>query len=367
MSVEPDQTVTEGKTGRITAWSRLVKAFSLLIWSLIGFIVLGYLGYYFFVKGPGSHYIKTTKPTAPRQGVLPPVKGELDKAVMEALDNARSQARQYALVQLDEWDKELRRRVDTDFLGWYFGYWNTQVRGAKALLDGIVNWVDSDQPTAQEKLTETFQREFTIRVLRPQTSQLQLERIQRDTLVAFLNNFRQSLDEIPKKYNIAAPDWEAYINSVSQQSALVESGRQVPITLKAIYAVGIGGTVALAAKILPSLKAGLGVGAKMGGKMAGKAGASIAAKTGGKIAGKLGGEFLGPIVGVGIIVWDVWDHHNTVKENRPLLRENIHSFLDEMKLAVLDDPATGVMSPVYQIEEQLRNSLAASQDGHRTF
>jgi len=366
VGVEPDQVDNAEKSGRITAWSRLVKALSLLIWSIIGFIILGYLGYYFFVKGPGSHDGQSVKPAAPRQGALPPLKGELDKAVMEALENAQSQARKYALVQLDEWDKELRRRVDTDFLEWYFGYWNTQVRGAKALLDGVVNWVDSDQPTAQEKLTETFQREFTVRVLRPKTSQLQLERIQRETLVAFLNNFRQSLDEIPKKYNIAAPDWDMYINSVSQQSSLVEPGRQVPITLKAIYAAGVGGTVALAVKILPSLKTGLGIGAKMGGKMAGKAGASIAAKTGGKIAGKLGGEFLGPIVGVGIIVWDVWDHHNTVKENRPLLKENIYSFLDEMKLAVLDDPATGVMSPVYQIEEQLRNSLAASQAGHRS-
>ncbi len=61
---------------------------------------------------------------------------------------------------------------------------------------------------------------------------------------------------------------------------------------------------------------------------------------------KARGRISGSIVGVGIIAWDVWDHYSTVKENKPLLRENIFAFLDEMKLAVLDDPGTGVMSPV---------------------
>ncbi len=44
------------------------------------------------------------------------------------------------------------------------------------------------------------------------------------------------------------------------------------------------------------------------------------------------------------------------QRKQTVLRENIFAFLDEMKLAVLDDPGTGVMSPEYQIEDQLKNS-----------
>lgn len=351
------------KSSRITAWSRLVRSFSLLIWSLIGFIILAYGGYYLFVQKAGPDGKAAAVRTAPKQASLPPIHAELDRAVARALESARVEARKYAESQLDQWDSELRHRVDADFLNWYFGYWNTQVRGAKALIDGIANWIDSDLPSAQEKLTEEFQRQFTVRVLQPKTSQLQLERIQRETLVKFLSHFGKALDEIPKKYNIAAPDWEKYINDVSEQSALVEGGRHVSITLKTIYAASAGGSLMLASKVLASFKGGIssGVAGKMAGKMTGKVGAKIAAKTGGKVAAKLGGEFLGPIVGIGIIGWDVWDHYSTVKDNRPILRDNIFRFLDEMKLAVLDDPANGVMSPVYQTEERLKKSLADAQ------
>lgn len=349
-----------GKTGRITAWGRLIRALGLLIWSIIGFIILAYGGYYLFIKDSRTADHSPAARAVPKEGRLPPIYGELDKAVADALEEARVEARNYALAQLNEWEGELRLRVDNDFLEWYFSYWNTQVRGAKALADGVKNWVDSGQPSAQERMTEEFQKEFTVRVLQPKTSQLQLERIQRETLVRFLSHFRQALDEIPKKYSIAAPAWERYINDVSEQSALIEPGRKVPVTLKTVYAASAGGTLLLASKILTAFKGGIsaGVATKLAGKMAGQAGAKIAAKTGGKVAGKLGGEFLGPIVGVGIIVWDIWDHYDTVKENKPLLRENIMRFLDEMKLAVLDDPASGVMSPVYQIEQPLKEALA---------
>lgn len=357
----PPEPTRPDKVGSVTALTRLIRATSMLVWSLVGFIILACGGYYLFIQGASKERSVPAVKTTSRETGLPPIYGELDRAVAQALEQARLEARRYALSQLDQWEAELQRRVDSDFLTWYFGYWNTQIRGAKALMDGARHWVDSDQPTAQEKLTEEFQRQFTIRVLQPQTSQLQLERIQRETLVKFLSHFRKALDEIPKKYRIATPDWEKYLHDVSAQSSLVEAGRQVPITLKTIYAASIGGTLVLASKVLTSLSGGIsgGVAAKMAGKAAGKAGSTIAAKTGAKVAGKLGGEFLGPIVGIGIIVWDVWDHYNTVSENKPLLRESIARFLDEMKMAIVDDPINGVMAPVYQLEDQLKDSLAA--------
>ncbi len=364
MHTESNRTDKPERSSRVAAWSRLVRAVSMLIWSIIGFIILAYGGYYFFVKDLRKDEQLPSAPRFSKERSLPPLYGELDKAVVHALEQARLEARKYADSQLSEWELELQQRVDSNFLGWYFGYWNTQIRGAKALLNGAKHWVDSDQPTAQEKLTQEFQKEFTIRVLQPKTSQLQLERVQRETLVKFLSHFKKSLDEIPKTYRVAAPDWERYIHDVSEQSSLVEAGRQVPITLKTIYAASLGGTVVIASKILASLTGGIseGVATTMAGKIAGKAGAKIAAKTGAKVAGKLGSEFLGPIVGVGIIVWDVWDHYNTVTENKPLLRTSLIRFLDEMKLSVLDDPVHGVMAPVYQMEERLKNSLHLSPD-----
>ncbi|MBC6480851.1 MAG: hypothetical protein GDA56_26810 [Hormoscilla sp. GM7CHS1pb] len=60
-------------------------------------------------------------------------------------------------------------------------------------------------------------------------------------------------------------------------------------------------------------------------KLSGKAGAKIASKTGATLAGKIGSQLLDPIVGIGIIIWDVWDYHNTVKVDRPILHNNVLS------------------------------------------
>jgi hypothetical protein len=66
---------------------------------------------------------------------------------------------------------------------------------------------------------------------------------------------------------------------------------------------------------------------------------------------------LGPIIGVGVIIWDIWDHHGTKTVNRPILRKGLFDYLDEMGQDILEDPRTGVMGAVYEIEGNLRDSL----------
>jgi hypothetical protein len=351
------------KANRLATITQFIKATSLLIWSVVAFIIVAGLGYHFFLsEHTGPSGVQPKKVAKEKSKPVPHVYSELDKAVEEALDQARAEARDFASSQLDKWDKELRERVDNDFLPWYFSYWNTQIRGAKAIYYGAIHWADSDWPSAAEKNTEEFQLQFTNRVLQPHTSQKQLERIQAATLERYLQSLRSLVADIPKRYNVSAADWENYISEISQQSSVIEGGRNVPITLKALYASTAAGTVLLAGKIIGAFegKALAGIGSKLGGKIAAKATAKLAAKTGGKVAAKVGGKFLGPIVGVGIIIWDVWDHASTVEENKPILRQSIYSYLDEMKLSLLDDSETGVMSPIDQMEQQFRKSLEAA-------
>jgi len=351
------------KTSRLPAIIQLIKATSLFIWSVVALIIIAGLGYHFFLSEPsGVGVAQPKKLIKEKSKPVPPLYNELDRAVEEALVKSRAEAREYALSQLDKWDKDLRERVDSDFLPWYFSYWNTQVRGVKAIYYGAIHWVDSDKPSAAEKHTEEFQLQFTTRVLQPHTSQKQLERIQSASLELYLNSLRTLVADIPKRYKVSAADWDNYLSEISHQSSVIEGGRNVPITLKALYASTAAGTVLLAGKILGAFegKALAGIGSKLGGKIAAKATAKLAAKTGGKVAAKVGGKFLGPIVGVGVIVWDVWDHASTVEENKPLLRQSIYSYLDEMKLSLLDDPETGVMSVINQIEQQFRKGLEAA-------
>jgi len=76
----------------------------------------------------------------------------------------------------------------------------------------------------------------------------------------------------------------------------------------------------------------------------------MAAKTGSAVAAKLGAELLDPIVGVGIIIWDLWDYNHTVAVEKPILRDAIYDYLQQVKLSLLNNPENGIMSSINQVE-----------------
>ncbi len=354
------------RSGRVEAWGYLIRSLGKLIWALVGVVILAAAGYYFFVKDGGPPKISDSSRAKQEVKPIQPPVTIMDQAVADALRTARSKAEALARTELSKWERELKRRVDDNFLDWYFGYWGNQVRGLKALKDGLFHWFDSDQPTAVEELTEEFQRQFAARVLQPGTSRLELEGIQQRTVNRFAAVLSRSLQETPKNYKVSRAEWEQYLDDISQQSTLVESGRQVPVTLKAFYGVTAGGAFALTGKIIGGFgKVSTSVGMKTTGRMVATTVGKIAAKTGAKVAGKVGGEFLGPIIGIGILFWDFWDHHSTVEENRPILRKSIFTYLDRMTTSLLEDPVHGVMAPVYRFEEQIAESVNSARERRR--
>ncbi|MFQ5631033.1 MAG: hypothetical protein ACE5I1_19855, partial [bacterium] len=67
--------------------------------------------------------------------------------------------------------------------------------------------------------------------------------------------------------------------------------------------------------------------------------------------------FLGPIIGMGIIIWDAIDHEQTRAESEPILRENIHYYLLEVKDLLLHDTENGVMAVIHEIESGILVSM----------
>ena len=102
------------------------------------------------------------------------------------------------------------------------------------------------------------------------------------------------------------------------------------------------------------------IGGKVAAKLAGKAAAKMAAKTGGKVAAEAGGKMLGPIIGIGIMIWDVYDHYKTRQINEPILRENLYEYVDLMTNELLNSPESGVMAAIYQLEKSITDSIYAS-------
>ena len=280
---------------------------------------------------------------------------EVDKAIARAITDTRKSTEIYAAQQIDEWTAGLMSRVDNDFLEWYFSYWQQQVIGLKALGYWIIDtkWIErfiGEQPDTAERITEVIQDEFAKRVLRPEIAELEMERIVRDTANYYTAQLRDNLNEVPSSYMIPQADWDKYITGIAITTHGADGDREIPVSLKALTASGAGGAVVLAGK----MKALVGkLSGKVMAKSAGKAASKMAAKTGGKVAAKAGGKFLGLIVGVGVLVWDVWDHHQTEKDNRPILRQAMADYFKELKDILMNDPEAGLMVTFNDLEGQI--------------
>jgi len=328
-----------------------------LVWIAIVVVVLAAVGRYLISREDlWSGHETPARRSAERPVVEVVAWNEVDAAIADAVKRARESTEAHASEQMDVWTGQLMGRIDDDFLEWYFGYWTQQILGLEGLWQHGVHYFFESQPTAAERMTEEIQAEFARRVLRPQVAELELERIVRSTADHFVARLRENLAAVPATYKIPVVEWDRYLEGFALTTSSTEGGRETPLTLKALVASTGGGAVLLAAKLNVLLGKLSG---KVIAKSAGAAASKLAAATGAKVAAKAGGKFLGPIVGVGILVWDVWDHQATEAENRPILRKALQDYLAELKDILLHDPESGIVTTFVDMEKQLLSTAAA--------
>ncbi len=323
-----------------------------LVWAAVLLVILASAGRWFWAQ-------QAQPPHPPKESmVVQPVDWRgVDAAVVDVVQQAKAAARAHAEQGLAQWRAQLVTRIDDDFLEWYFSYWTQQRLGLEGLVATGMHWVSESQADAAEAITATIQSEFANRVLRPPVSQLYLERLARESLDRYVAVLREGLAPLPERYQLPQGEWERYLSGIAVLTHSVDGNRQVDLSLKALTASGVAGSLILAKALGPALA---GLGTKVSANMASKGAAVLAAKSGAKVAASSGGKLLGPIVGLGILVWDLWDHHQTREIQRPLLRAALLDYLDEMNHTLLDDPQAGVMGVVYQIEQAIHGSLGVA-------
>ncbi|NMG18549.1 hypothetical protein [Brasilonema bromeliae] len=351
------------KTERITAWSDFIKSMTPFIWAVVIIIVLIPLLGKALITGssPGKLADSGQNPSQEVSIVVPQIPKDIDQALVTALKNAHSQAESFASEQLDNWVDELMTRVDESFFDWYFNYFNQKKMELSApftwLYSAVTHWTNKNKPSpgqaVAEKLTEDFQVEFAKRVLRPKVAQLEFEKITTDSINLYVTELSKNISNIQSSYKIPQGDWERYLGDIAVTINDME-GNISHLSLKVLSG---GSTYLLAKAMIPTVTK---VGSKIAVSFAGKAGAKMAAKTGGVVAGKIGAQLLDPIVGIGIIIWDVWDYNHTVAVEKPRLREAIYDYLKEVKFSLLENPENGIMVAINQVENGILKSIKSS-------
>jgi hypothetical protein len=351
------------KTQRITAWSDFIKSITPFIWAVVIIIVIIPLLGKALITGssPGKLEDSVKSPSQEVSVVVPQIPKDIDQALVTALKNAHSQAESFASEQLDNWVDELMTRVDESFFDWYFNYFNQKKMELSApftwFYSAVTHWTNKNKPSpgqaVAEKLTEDFQIEFAKRVLRPKIAQLEFEKITTDSINLYVTELSQNISNIQSSYKIPQGDWERYLGDIAVTINDME-GNLSNLSLKVLTG---GSTYLLAKAMIPTVTK---VGSKIAVSFAGKAGAKMAAKTGGVVAGKIGAQLLDPIVGIGIIIWDIWDYNHTVAVEKPRLREAIYDYLKQVKFSLLENPENGILVAIHQVENGILKSIKIS-------
>ena len=288
---------------------------------------------------------------------------QIDRDLIAALRIAYNSTEEFAAAELDNWVDDLMQKVDQKFLNWYFSYWNQKKQEFGIPFAWLAFKLDSplkiirkeDEKSLnaseilQKRLIDDFQKQFTKRVLDEEAKNdlIKLtERIGRN----YASALGMKLASIKYAYNLSDAEWEKYLNDLS---TLVYDTGNSRNSLEIDSAVANLGN-----KLLIISTA---VGTKLAVNFAAKAAAKIIGKASGAIAAKIGAQLVDPLLAVGVLIWDVWDYDNVVKKSRPVLRQNILDYLEEVKLSILYSPENSIMAAIEEVENKIITGLESRQ------
>ncbi len=271
---------------------------------------------------------------------------KVNRRTLTALTEARTTAEDFASRDLDSWLDELKTRVDGDFMDWYYGYFNQKGREILALWRGVTG------QNISEKEFQDFNQQFTSRVVSPEDIRARLEVLTAEVTNLYALELNKKLTAAQKDLRIPPQQWNLYLARISETVA-----KRDPISGSALAGTSIAGGYALAdallsgtvstffegqaIRLLEPLIAGLGPEA------------ASALGVGAMGAVKFAGKFAGPILGGGLIAYDLLSYVHRVDQEKPKLRERIFSDLQLLKRSALTD----VTTRINQLESNIRQSI----------
>lgn len=336
------------------SWNSL--AGYLILFSLIFIVILPYLG---SAWSSYSWSQRSELPDPPQVSISQniPVEVNVDtkdsvldekinQRTLKALSEARAAAEDFASRDLDSWLNELKTRVDDDFLSWYYDYFNQKSREVLAVWRGVTG------QNISEKEFQDFNRQFTSRVVSPEDIQSRLEVLTTEVTNLYALDLNKKLTAAQKDLKIPKQQWDLYLARISEKAA-----KRDPISGSALAGTSLAGGYVLADALLAGTVSTFfeGQAVRLLEPFIAGLGPEAASLLGVGAAGvvKFAGKFAGPVVGGGLIAYDLLTYSHKVEQEKPKLRERIFSDFQILKRSALAD----VTSRISQLESNIRKSI----------
>lgn len=282
------------------------------------------------------------------------------ESLTDGLRKTYDSTEKYAESELDDWLKDLMNNVDDKFLDWYFSYGNQKAMDFGVFFAWIIFKADSPlkilrkenekdlntNQLLQKRMIEDFQKKFNELVLDAQKQnslEKLIERVGRYYALAIDMKFNQ----IKNQYKILDLEWSKYLNDIA--TVIYNNGN----SRYSLSPEGISSN--LTTKILLATTAGIG--SKIALNLAAKAAIKLGAKSASVVATKIGAQFLDPMLVAGLLILDIWNYNHMVNQSRPILRQNIFDYFNELEKSILNSPENSIMSAIEEVESKIITAL----------
>ncbi len=288
---------------------------------------------------------------------------QVESDIVGASRAATGPATNYARGFMESWRSRVARRIETDFIPWFSGYWTQQWLAIKVAWYQLSIGEGTDPATL--RLAAYLQEQFRERVLDPVAREIDPDVVRGKATRLYIQLLGEQVQGIPRRYGVPRDQFDGRLKGIpaialgppaAQDASLYELLNAVPIDALPAY-------VALTARIR---KGGGGVGEgpssarispvakraseKLMARLATSGGASAAAAAVGGVAGM--------VISLGSLGFGAIAHANERPEMEAQLREHLGAALDDMWRAQMLDPASGVMAGVSYLSGQIEGNLA---------
>ncbi len=290
--------------------------------------------------------------TTEKQVPTPFPKDKVNQEVYQSITTAYNKAESYASEQLDIWIDSVMEKADTDFLPWYFGFFNMKIRDIKGVGMAVLHTLHNGFSTPEEVLVKDLEEALHTRLFQPETTQLVFENILRDTVRVYNQSLSEDLAKVQIKYNIPTPEWNMYLTDLSH--VVQNSGTSMQsISVKGGVALAGGVTLVIGNAGLQCTKA-ISSGIT---KLLSKTTTKTIAKSGVKASGATLGKLAGPLILVAVTVWDIADYNISKSKDLPVLRQNILEYMVNVKSVLLYDEDFGICTEINNVQNKIAKNI----------
>lgn len=322
-----------------TAIRKLLKKFLIAV----GIITLFCIAISIFIPRKSLSRLAIEKT---QQKVIPASfpKEMINEEIYQSMISAYNKAEKYASNELDNWIDTVMMQADSEFLPWYFKFSNTKMRELKQLGYSLGHMLFDEIPSSEEIILKDLEKGLNCYLFQPEITQITFENILRNTIRIYNQALSEDLSKIQIKYNISTPEWNRYLEDLSH--VVQDSGTSLmPTYEKSIIAATGAATILLGGISIHCTKAiSEGIG-----KLLNKTTAKTVAKTGGKSLGR----FIGPLITVAILIWDITEYKIATSKDKPVLRQNILNYLQNVKETLLYDEEFGICTELNNVQNKI--------------